>query len=452
MFGRYNWSVRSRLTFLSTLIVGALCLGTSVLAMLTGQAITTEHATERVAATARRISTQVERYGLARQFNPTPVEQINLVQILDVNDRVVRSSAPLTGRPPLSTVNPAGTDSRSVIKSCDSPAVPKTCLIIVGFRIYAQDGQWTVYAATEAPPPYVSPVFVAGLVGASTLITGLTAAGISRTVARALAPVEAISSELTEITATDLGRRVPVPMYQDEIGHLALTVNRTLDRLHAAVEQQRRFASDASHDLRSPITAMRTQVEESLLHPEDADWPDTARAMLGSLDRLQAIVSDLLMLARLDAGTPGQRDPVHLTEIVTAELDQRRDRRIGIVRDLQPDVWVTGDKLRLLRLLTNLLDNAERHAVSQARVTVRTDGETAVLEVLDDGAGIAPDQRETVFRRFTRLDAARNRDAGGTGLGLPIAREIAEAHGGILTAEDSMSGARFVLRVPLRQE
>jgi signal transduction histidine kinase len=112
-------------------------------------------------------------------------------------------------------------------------------------------------------------------------------------------------------------------------------------------------------------------------------------------------------------------------------------------------VIIRGDVLRLGRLLTNLMDNAERHAVDTITVSVRVEGDWAVLEVLDDGAGIAQDQREVVFRRFTRLDAARNRDAGGTGLGLPIARQIAEAHGGTLTIEDSDQGARFVLRLPL---
>ena len=109
---------------------------------------------------------------------------------------------------------------------------------------------------------------------------------------------------------------------------------------------------------------------------------------------------------------------------------------------------VIGDLQRLTRVLTNLLDNAERHAKSTITVTVRREPDAAVLEVLDDGAGIPPEHREAVFQRFTRLDTARSRDAGGTGLGLAIARQIAEAHGGTLTIEDSLSGARFVLRLP----
>jgi signal transduction histidine kinase len=122
-----------------------------------------------------------------------------------------------------------------------------------------------------------------------------------------------------------------------------------------------------------------------------------------------------------------------------------------MVITLQSGVTVTGDRLRLARLLTNLLDNAERHAEKMICVSVRKNDQ-ATLEVLDDGGGIAPEQREEVFRRFTRLDASRSRDAGGTGLGLAIARDVAETHGGTLTIEDSDTGARFMLRLPLRQD
>jgi signal transduction histidine kinase len=215
------------------------------------------------------------------------------------------------------------------------------------------------------------------------------------------------------------------------------------------MEQQRRFASDASHDLRSPITAMRAELEEALLASDEADWHETGGKLLTSLDRLQNIVTDLLTLAKLDAGAPARFEKLDLAEVVAGETGRPRSKKI--VTTLQTGVIVTGDRLRLARLLTNLLDNAERHAENTVAVTLRRDG-AAVLEVRDDGAGIAPEQREVVFRRFARLDASRTRDAGGTGLGLPIAREIARNHGGTLTIEDSDTGARFVLRIPVRKD
>jgi signal transduction histidine kinase len=196
---------------------------------------------------------------------------------------------------------------------------------------------------------------------------------------------------------------------------------------------------------------MRTQIEEALLYPDDTDWPETGRTVLANLGRLQAIVTDLLALARLEASASQAAEPVDLAELAREELARRpRSKRVG--HSLDPGVVVTGDRLRLARLLTNLLDNAERHAESTIRVTVREREGLAVLEVLDDGAGIAPEQREKVFQRFVRLDAARSRDVGGTGLGLPIAREIARAHNGSLTIEDSDQGARFVLQMPVRND
>jgi signal transduction histidine kinase len=286
------------------------------------------------------------------------------------------------------------------------------------------------------------------LVGGSLLLVAITAFGTYKLVGKILAPVEGITEKLAEITTTDLGQRVPVPKYRDELRRLAVAANQTLDRAEWAVEQQRRFASDASHDLRSPLTAMRAEVEEALLNPDKTDWPATGEALLESLDRLQELVTDLLHIARLDAGAPGRHDPVDLAELAAVELD-RRPRRVEVMRDLSPGVVVRGDRLRLARLLTNLVDNAERHANSKLMVTVLRENDIAMLEVEDDGSGIDPENREVVFQRFTRLDAARSRDSGGTGLGLSIARQIAETHGGTLTLEDSPRGARFVLRIPL---
>lgn len=332
-----------------------------------------------------------------------------------------------------------GWSIRARLTLITSAAMALICAAAAAFLLLEMHGSvpWS-----DGPP------LVALLGGGSLLLVTITALGTYRLVGKILAPVEVITDKLAEITATDLGRRVPVSRYRDEIRRLAETANQTLDRAESAVEQQRRFASDASHDLRSPLTAMRAEIEEALLDPDKTDWPATGEALLESLDRLQELVTDLLHIARLDAGAPGRHDPVDLAELAAAELD-RRLRRVEVMRDLAPGVIVRGDRLRLARLLTNLVDNAERHANSKLMVTVLRGDGMAVMEVKDDGSGIDPENREVVFQRFTRLDAARSRDSGGTGLGLSIARQIAEAHGGTLTLEDSPCGARFVLRIPL---
>jgi signal transduction histidine kinase len=192
---------------------------------------------------------------------------------------------------------------------------------------------------------------------------------------------------------------------------------------------------------------MRVQVEEGLMYPDDTNWPQTATTVLANMERLQAIVTDLLILARLDAYTSLTCTPTDLAQLVGAELD-RRNFTVDLITDLREGAWTECDRLRISRLLTNLLDNAERHANSQITVIVRPDEPMAVLEVIDDGAGVDVESREVVFERFSRLDASRSRDSGGTGLGLAIARQIAEAHKGSLTIEDSERGARFVLRLP----
>ncbi|WP_188197500.1 sensor histidine kinase [Nonomuraea sp. SYSU D8015] len=387
------------------------------------------------------------------------------IQVINPAGQVVSSTANLAGMPQQTAAIPRAGRPYDVARLCGLPAFDGQCKLVVAMRVYQPGGDWIIYAFDSAVPWYVSPEVLIFQICLTVALAGLTWFGVSRVVARTLAPVSRITTRLAEITADGGGMRVPVPeRVDDEIAVLAKTANQTLERLEtaleqqqsameqqqAAMEQQRRFASDASHDLRSPITAMRAQLEEAMLHPEHADWRQLSDGLLASLERLQAIVTDLLTLARLDAGAPLRYDRVDLGELVGTETLRPRSKQV--VTTVEPGVVVTGDRLQLVRLLTNLLDNAERHAESRIVVTVCRQGEQAVLEVRDDGPGIAPEQREIVFRRFTRLDAARGRDAGGTGLGLPIAREIATAHNGTLSIEDSDIGARFVLRMPARSE
>ncbi|MFD1933809.1 sensor histidine kinase [Nonomuraea mangrovi] len=446
MIARYAASVRARLTLIATVGVAALCFAVNGLLLLGIHGAAVEYRTQEVMSAALRVVHLIKRGDLPAVVGT----DVGGVQVLNTDGEVVSSSAGLMGSPRLVAFMPDDDNASRTQVVCGLEAFDNPCQIVAVFRVYEQEGDWMVYAFGDTVPWYVHPWALAFLIGISLALIALTWWGTSRTVERTLAPVEAIRQKLDEITATDLGQRVPVPPNPDELHALARTANRTLDRLEAAVEQQRRFASDASHDLRSPITAMRAQVEEALLHPDDAEWEQTGHALLASLDRLQAIVTDLLTLARLDAHEPQASESVDLAQLVTDELEGRtRSKEVKL--DLRPDVVVEGDRLRLARLFTNLLDNAERHAESALAVSVYNEGSDAVLEVLDDGAGIASDQREFVFRRFTRLDASRNRDAGGTGLGLAIAREIAEVHEGTLGLADSDTGARFVLRLPAKE-
>ncbi|MFB4285425.1 sensor histidine kinase [Nonomuraea sp. MTCD27] len=445
MIARLGRSIRARLALFASAAMVLLCLATGTLLLWAVHSTVVDIRTREVVSTALRVVHLIKEHDLPRVISL----ELHGLQVVDANGRVVSSTPNLANSPRLTYANPEPADANRIGSLCDRPEFGGECQIMIAFRVYKPDGDLTVYAFGPMPPWYISPGVVVLLAAICAAVVVLTWFGVSRVVARTLAPVHRITEKLAEITAGDGTLRVPVPENAEEIRALAQTANQTLARLEQAVEQQRRFASDASHDLRSPITAMRAELEAALLDPEQTDWPSAGDRLLGSLERLQHIVADLLTLTRLDAGEPGRLEPVDLAELAASETARPRSKQM--VTTLQPEVVVTGDRLRLARLLTNLLDNAERHAESTILVTVRRDDQ-AVLEVLDDGAGIAQEQREVVFRRFTRLDASRNRDAGGTGLGLPIAREIAVAHGGTLRIEDSEKGARFVLRLPVRNE
>ncbi|GIH28535.1 two-component sensor histidine kinase [Acrocarpospora phusangensis] len=416
--------------------------------------------TDAVNGTATRLGVSVQRdlvpVRLAHGYIPN-------VQIADSAGRVVAASAPMAGKGPMSSLlPPPGTPGDAPGASavvCDSTPLGNKCHIVVEQRVYSGGQSWTVYAAAPTPP-LVDPGLAAVLIAGVLALTGAVTYTCRHIVGESLNPVDAIRSELDEINATDPARRVSIPPHEDEIHRLADSINHTLGRLQEALEQQRQFTSDVCHDLRGPVAAMRLEVEDAMTCEAPTVDSDMGETMLANLERLQAIIRDLLVIACLDGGTPGTCDTIDLAELVTAELDARHASAKRIERELSPGVAVRGDRLRLGRLLGNLVDNAERHADSRVTVRVsRLDGGpaagacfatgTAVLEVLDDGAGIPRDQWDKVFQRFVRLSESRERDPGGTGLGLAIARQIAEMSGGTLCIADCGRGARFVLQLPM---
>ncbi len=264
---------------------------------------------------------------------------------------------------------------------------------------------------------------------------------------RALRPVEAIRAEAAAITPTTMHRRVPDPGTDDEVGRLARTMNEMLERLDAAAVRQRQFVSDASHELRSPIAAVRAQLEVALRR-DDPDWPTVAKAVLDEDGRLEEAVDELLELARLDeAGTRFDAEDVDLDDLVLDE--SHRTRQVAIDTTHVSAGRVRGNARQLGRVVRNLLDNACRHATTRVTVALEVDGAQVVLTVDDDGPGIPGEDRVRVFDRFTRLDEDRGRPAGGAGLGLALVRAVVERHHGRVAVEDTpLGGARFVVRIP----
>ncbi|GAA4566876.1 sensor histidine kinase [Planotetraspora kaengkrachanensis] len=221
--------------------------------------------------------------------------------------------------------------------------------------------------------------------------------------------------------------------------------------LAAILDRQQQFVADASHELRTPLAGLRAQLEDGRLHPEDTDMGSLLEGALLDVDRLESIITDLLLLARVGASGVTEKTPLSLSELARCEVFQRTDRVPTRMR-IETGVLVTVVRSQIVRLLRNLLDNAQRHSRKVVEVSVRPVGRVAELAVGDDGAGIPECDRERVFERFSRLDTARDRDHGGTGLGLAIARAIAHAHEGTLKATEShLGGALFLLRIPLAE-
>jgi len=448
-------SIRGRDTVLATVFAAV------VLALLaTGSdLVIREHYKQQVSNRTRIAATQVTsavRDGTLRSPIPHTIPGADYLQVIGPDRRVLNTSAKAAGRPPLAPLFPPA-NSR-VREATECPAPGGGCMFVVAIRVTNAPDSPVALSASPLPGVLLGHHLEYVLAGLVIFLTAFAAATTWQVVGRTLRPVEQIRAQLAEITGSDLSRRVPQPAGQDEIAQLARTANQTLERLDESVARQRQFASDAAHELRTPITGLRVNLEDLAMSPHDPDLTTSAtQAALAATDRLEAIVTDLLLLARLGTTTGTVvHQPVDLADLVSTELAARHPaalcapdgRRPTVRTQVSADVVVDGVRVQLARLLNNLLDNAERHTTATIDVqVVREDGDV-LLAVADDGPGVPEADRERIFERFTRLDSARSRSSGGSGLGLAIARGIATSHGGSLTLDDHRPGARFVLRLP----
>ncbi|WP_406359080.1 sensor histidine kinase [Streptomyces sp. NBC_00658] len=229
-----------------------------------------------------------------------------------------------------------------------------------------------------------------------------------------------------------------------------VAVGRTLRRVAQAEAAQRRFVSDASHELRSPVATVRQHAEVALAHPGRADAGRLAGTVLDEAVRMQRLVDDLLFLARADEEAIRlRRRPVDLDDLVLEEARRLRERQDGPRVDSGgvSAGRVLGDEDALRRVVRNLAENAARHARSRVALTLGTTGGVVRLDVDDDGPGVAEGERARIFQRFVRLDEARARGQGGAGLGLAIVAELVAAHGGTVRVGTApgLGGARFTV-------
>lgn len=282
------------------------------------------------------------------------------------------------------------------------------------------------------------------------LIAGVVALTVWLAVGRALRPVDVMRGQVDAISASDLHRRLDLPPADDEIRRLGVTLNTMLARLDEAQARQRRFVSDASHELKSPLASMRQYAEVAASHPDRVSQAELSAAVLDEGARLERLVQGMLVLARADENTlAATRAEIDLDDILLAEakrLGTQGGPRVD-ARGVTP-VRTRADAALIAQAVRNLVDNAARHAAATVALSCGRDAGGAWVAVDDDGAGVPPAERSRVFERFVRLDDARARDAGGSGLGLAIVAEIARSHGGSVAASAStLGGARFVLRL-----
>lgn len=383
---------------------------------------------------------------------PANQDDASLVQVLDSNGRVLAATSNIEGES--APVHPKSGQHGSQISTVSA-------LPIGGGERYrvlqeptgAATAQRTIVVALSLAPvdravASVRWLLVEILPAALVLTALVTWLGVSR----ALAPVERIRRGVAAIGGGDLSKRVPLPAGRDEVHQLADTMNSMLDRLEASAGRQRRFVADASHELRSPLANMQAGLEVALARRDLDLWQETGQDLQGEYGRMQRLVEDLLLLARLDGRLPLAQVEVDLDDVVHDEAERlRRHSTVRVLVVPLPALRVRGDGARLAQVVRNLADNAARHAEATVSLSLRRDGDWAVVQIADDGPGVPTEHRERIFDRFTRLDQGRARDSGGSGLGLAISREIAQAHGGSLTLLPGAepSGAIFELRLPL---
>lgn len=446
----HDKSLRARLTVAAT---GAGVVGLAVGAVLMVGAL--ERALlgsldDSARSNARDIAALIDADRLS-EGEPLPSYGAAVAQVVDASGTVVSSTpggdrlSPIVSPDQIEKVR----DGSAITLDGNRLGEPDPYRVIGAAAGPEDDPQTVLVAVSLAQQQRSATILRIGIIAAGVTLTPLLALSSWFLIGRALRPVERLRSGAAEISGAGRLERLPLPDARDEIYRLATTLNDMLGRLESASLRQRAFVSDAAHELRSPIAALRTQLEVSLAHPELVDAAETSRDALYEVERMGRLVDDLLVLARLDETDRDMtRQTVDLQQLAADAATHTPNPRVPItIVDGKP-TDVHGDERALNRVLRNLIDNAVRHATSTVTVRVERYASTVELTVADDGPGVPAADRSRIFERFARLDDARGRDAGGTGLGLSIVREIVRAHHGRVLVEDARPGARFVIRFP----
>jgi signal transduction histidine kinase len=372
------------------------------------------------------------------------------VQVVDSSNRVVAWSSRRLRGDPISALRPApGKTANEQLPHV--PALGDDDEVLVsarGVEVHEQSYVVLVAAPLQVQTDTLRTVGLL-LLAAAPLLVALVAVAVWVLVGQSLKTVEGIRRQVAEIDGRRLHERVEVPPTGDEIAALASTMNQMLDKLEHSNNSHRAFFSDASHELRSPLSTLVTTAEVASLDESGKTWLDMQQTVLSESNRMQSLVEDLLTLAKVDAHQLRlDVQDVDLEDVLDSEIKRLRTvSSLQVGAGLQP-VRVRGDERRLAQVFRNLLDNAARHAKSRIVVGMERRPSEVVVSVDNDGEIISPEDRDRVFERFARLDASRSTDGGGSGLGLAISREIMGAHGGAVVATESDGWCRFEVILP----
>jgi heavy metal sensor kinase len=299
------------------------------------------------------------------------------------------------------------------------------------------------------------------LAGASALVLLLAWWGSNWLAHQALTPVEMLSGTAQKISEpSSLGTRLSLDAPYEEFRRLAQAFNTMMDRIQRVVEGQRRFVADAAHEIQTPLTALKGNLEVAFRKTRNAhEYRDILISNLGAVERLINLCRSLITLARLagqDASTSAQQvvilQPL-LQELIDELAALAQDRGIALSLDGEPGLAVSANKEQLQRVFINLLDNALRHTAPGGviAVRVRSDGDHTIIEISDTGEGIDEDHVPHIFERFYRADSARSRESGGVGLGLAIVKEIVDTHDGEI-AVSSVPGKGTIFTIRLHRD
>jgi signal transduction histidine kinase len=449
---RTKWrsSVRSRATVGASFVLAvALAVGAFAAAGLLRRALASD-AESLLVDRVNEVDALIQA-GLLRAVLAPTGREIGQVQVVDSSGRVVAVTPGLAGTTRLDVIAapPVGGETRATIDGKLIAGVPGQEYRMVVRTVDSGLGPLTIYAVTSLDSAHRAQRYLENslLIGLPLLVV-LAAVVISRVVKRALAPVDAMRAEVDRIEAVDLSGRVKASTSDDEIANLGLTLNRMLDRLEEASSQQKLFAAAASHELRSPLSTLRTELEVGLAYPDRTEWAKVAEDSLIEVARLEELTRDLRVLTRSRSMQASGATPIELSGVVAAEVALRRPRRELRYLTSIDEAEIVADRDAVVRVVRNLLDNAERHARVEIRVAVSSNGTGSTLSVSNDGPPIPAEDRERIFEPFMRLDEARSLDIGGSGLGLAIARSIMTALGGSISTTVVETGAQFVAWFP----